>query len=300
MKKCLSCTLTYSSQLSGCEHCGWLPNLIQGRTAYSPDLAFENSNFKADYFAELATLEAKNFWFRARNQLIIWTLEKYSPDFNSFLEIGCGTGYVLSGLADAFPNRNYSGSELLVDGLGFAEARQKHAMEFIQMDARDIPYVDEFDAIGSFDVLEHIEEDSQVLKQIYQALKPQGILLLTVPQHQWLWSQADEFACHVRRYSADELHQKVKQAGFEILRSTSFVFSLLPLMMISRLRQKSEEKNNDPYKELRLPFFLNKAFEKILATENYFIRQGINFPLGGSRLLVARKKEPVNGRKTIS
>lgn len=257
MKKCLSCNMTYSSQLSDCENCGWLSPLMHGRIAYSPHLALENSRFKTKYFAELAVLEAMNFWFRARNQLILWALGKYYPEFHSILKIGWGTGYVLSGMVEASPSCKYSGSEFLVDGLSVAEARHEHPMEYFQMDTHDIPF----------------EEDSQVLKQIYQALKPKGILLFSVTQHQWSWSQADEFACHVRRYSAKELYQKVKQVGFEILRSTSFVFFLLSLMMISRLRQRSEEKNEALYRERHLPFFLNKSFDKNLAIENYFVRE---------------------------
>ena len=109
----------------------------------------------------------------------------------------------------------------------------------MQMDARNIPFVDEFDAIGAFDVLEHIEEDEQVLAQMHDALNHADVVLLTVPQHAWLWSLVDDYSCHVRRYSAKELHGKVRVAGFEILLSTSFVSSLLPIMLASRLGTKT-------------------------------------------------------------
>src|SRR5690606_22871969 len=116
-----------------------------------------------------------------------------------FLEIGCGTGFVLSGVADAFPAVRLFGSEIFTAGLEFA-ARRQPSVNFMQMDARSLPFLDEFDVIGAFDVLEHIVEDGQVLAQMREALKPNGIILLTVPQHEWLWSPVDEFACHVRRY----------------------------------------------------------------------------------------------------
>ena len=108
---------------------------------------------------------------------------------------------------------------------------------FMQMDARAIPFVGEFDVMGAFDVLEHVEEDEQVLIQMRDALKPRGVMLLTVPQHAWLWSPVAD-SCHVRRYAAKELHVKVKAAGFEIVRSTSFVFSVLPAMFASRMAQR--------------------------------------------------------------
>lgn len=159
----------------------------------------------------------------------------------------------------------------------------------MQMDARKIPFAKEFDVIGAFDVLEHIEEDARVLMQIHEALKPRGIVLLTVPQHVWLWSPVDEYACHVRRYSAKELHAKVAAAGFEILRSTSFVSSLLPLMWASRFAQNGSRRDIDATAELKISPWLNYIFETILGFELFLIRRDMSFPFGGSRLVVARK-----------
>ena len=289
MKKCLACNATFPSTDSCCVVCGSGPEMQEGFLAYAPALAQGGGGFKAAYFADLARLEAGHFWFRARNRLIIWALVKYCPEFRSFLEIGCGTGYVLSGIANAYPGAQLHGSEIFTAGLAFAAARQP-TIDFMQMDGRCIPFAEEFDAIGAFDVLEHIEEDEQVLRQMHGALKSGGVILLTVPQHAWLWSPVDDYACHIRRYSAKEIHAKVEGAGFEILRSTSFVSSLLPAMFASRLVQKvSSKKYADPTAELRISPWLNGLFEKMLDAELAMIRNDINLPVGGSRLIVARK-----------
>lgn len=245
--------------------------------------------FKTHFFKELAELEAGNFWFRARNNFILWALHKYSSKLQSFLEIGCGTGFVISGISQSFPEARISGSEYLEEGLVYARQRVPSA-EFTQMDARHIPYGSEFDAIGAFDVLEHIEEDGLVLQQMYKALKPGGIMLITVPQHRWMWSAVDAYACHIRRYGANELHRKVCLAGFEIIRSTSFVSTLLPAMFLSRLLQgnKTNMSIND-VAGLRINPILNKIFEWLLNLELALIRVGVSLPVGGSRLLVARK-----------
>jgi trans-aconitate methyltransferase len=248
-----------------------------------------NIGFKAHYFKELAELEADNFWFRARNKLILWALNKYSPQLKSFLEIGCGTGFVISAISERFPEARLLGSEYLEEGLVYARQRLPDA-EFTQMDARHIPYESELDAIGAFDVLEHIEEDEAVLQQICKALKPGGNAFITVPQHRWLWSAVDEFACHVRRYDVKELHEKVCRAGFEVVRSTSFVSILLPAMYLSRLlQQKKMDVSVDAMAELRINPLLNKIFEWILYFELTLISIGVTLPVGGSRLLVARK-----------
>ncbi|NKI67902.1 methyltransferase domain-containing protein [Collimonas pratensis] len=289
MKVCLACDATYPSLALCCPRCGWSPSMKGRFPTYAPALAEAGSGFKAAFFSELASLEAKHFWFRARNRLIIWALGKYCAEFRSFLEIGCGTGFVLSGIANAYPKARLQGSEIFTTGLVFASEKQS-AIDFMQMDARNIPFVEEFEAIGAFDVLEHIVEDEQVLTQIHNALKPSGIVILTVPQHDWLWSPVDDYACHVRRYSAKDIHLKVSAAGFEILRSTSFVSSLLPAMFISRMLQKGRpRKNMEATAELKISVWLNYLFEAMLRAEVELIRGGVSLPIGGSRLIVARK-----------
>ncbi len=93
--------------------------------------------FKPHYFKELAALEAFNFWFRARCNLILWALDKYAPLMTSFLEIGCGTGFILSEVSVKLPKTKLFGSEYLEEGLVYARERIPTAT-FTQMDARKI------------------------------------------------------------------------------------------------------------------------------------------------------------------
>ena len=115
----------------------------------------------------------RNFWFRARNKLIIWALRRYFPNAATFLEIGCGTGFVLAGVRQAFPKLRISGSDIFTEGLVFARERAV-SVSLFQMDARCIPFTEEFDVIGAFDVLEHIEEDVDVLRQMFKSTRVGG------------------------------------------------------------------------------------------------------------------------------
>lgn len=293
MKRCLSCQHKFFSSAVDCPACGFSPVLEDGFPLYAPDFAKSGGGFKSSYFSELASLEAQNFWFRSRNQLIGWALNKYCKDFQSFLEVGCGTGFVLSGVSQAFPGKTLLGSEIFTAGLGYAAARLP-SVKFIQMDARNIPYREEFDVIGAFDVLEHIEDDMTVLSEARAALKANGLLFITVPQHRWLWSPVDTYACHVRRYTASELHGKLESAGFEIVRSTSFVSVLLPAMLLSRVKKRCAQSSIDPADELKLPGGLNAFLYKVMQAEVGFIKSGINFPIGGSRLVVAKRRDWVS------
>lgn len=81
----------------------------------------------------------------------------------------------------------------------------------------------QYERIGAFDVLEHIEQNEKVLSNLHLGLKPGWALLLTLPQHPRLWSIADEHACHVRHYTRAELIGKVELAGLSVEYLTSFV-----------------------------------------------------------------------------
>jgi len=287
MVTCPACTAPLQAPRYRCPRCGFEPAARNGFLAWSPGLADSADGFHREDFSTLAPVEAQHFWFRARNDLILWALGKYSPAFRSLLEIGCGTGFVLSGIAKAFPEARLVGTEVFVEGLGFASGRIPRA-ELMQMDARALPYVDEFDVVTAFDVIEHIEEDELVLRNLFRATRPAGHCFISVPQHMWLWSPVDEEACHKRRYSAGELAGKAVKAGFRIVRSTSFVTLLLPAMLLSRLadRQKGRSGGAD---SLRVNPAVNRILERVLQVEHVAIRAGVSLPVGGSRMMVLAK-----------
>jgi SAM-dependent methyltransferase len=172
--------------------------------------------------------------------------------------------------------------------LSFAAIRLP-GVELFQIDARQIPFESEFDVIGAFDVLEHIGDGELVLSQMYQAVRKGGGILLTVPQHSFLWSEIDEYSRYVRRYSMSELKAKVERAGFKPLRATSFVSLLLPLMLIARLRQRRANREFDPAAKFKLSAPANYLLERVIDVERVMVSLGVSFPAGGSLLLVAEK-----------
>ena len=157
------------------------------------------------------------------------------------------------------------------------------------MDARKSPCSQEFDAIGAFDVLEHIPEDEVVLHEMFETVKPGGGLFLTVPQHPFLWTEVDEHSMHQRRYTRRELRSKVERAGFRVQRITSFVSLLLPLMIAARFGQKKSRVSEHSWDEFKIHPLLNLVLENVLDVERWMIRVGASLPAGGSLLLVAKK-----------
>jgi len=242
--------------------------------------------FPESAFSYLAAAEERHWWFRSRNQIIIWILQSKSRGIRNFLEVGCGTGYVISGIARAFPTLHLEASEYFEDGLVFARQRVP-SCTFGQLDATAMAERDTYDCIGSFDVIEHIEADELVLSNFHQALRSGGLLALTVPQHPWLWSAADAYAHHVRRYKRSDLLRKVRSAGFRIEYSTSFVSLLLPIMALQRT--SSRKKQYDPDSEFKISPPLNFLLYLVMQIELVLLRLGLRFPAGGSLLLLARK-----------
>jgi SAM-dependent methyltransferase len=250
-----------------------------------------NEGFVEGYYEKLAQVEGEHFWFNSRNRLVTWALNKYFPDVKSFLEVGCGTGFVLSEIERSFPQLRLWGGEIHPAGLKCASPRLTNA-KLMQMDARKIPFENEIDVIGAFDVLEHVDDDELVLAQINKALHKGGGIILTVPQHPFLWSSWDVTSCHRRRYTRKELVTKLDRAGFKVVRITSFFFFIFPLMMLSRIKMSlgPAEKKSNLEAAFSISPVLSTSLEKICKVERSLIARGISFPAGGSLLCVGTKK----------
>ena len=242
--------------------------------------------FPSGSFKYLASLENKHWWFCARNQIIVWILKSKAHNVKSFLEVGCGTGYVISGISKAFPAFKLQASEYFEEGLVYARQRVPRC-EFRQLDATLMSEVESYDCIGSFDVLEHIDKDQIVLANFNRAIRSGGFLLITVPQHPWLWSSADDYAHHRRRYTYSSLINSLSCAGFKIKYSTSFVSLLMPLMIIQR--SSSRQKPYDPSVEFEINSILNKLLRLVMFVEFIMLNAGIRFFAGGSLLVLAQK-----------
>jgi len=248
----------------------------------------DDPSFDPKHFAMLADLEDKHFWFQSRNKLIVWAINKYFPVAQNFLECGCGTGCVLSNTEQNLPHLSLTGFDLYAEGLNYA-AKKTHNVKLTTMDICNTTYKSEFDLIGAFDVIEHIQDDLLALRNMHSMLKPSGGCIITVPQHPHLWSTPDEIAYHKRRYTKTEIKKKLKACGFKIIRITSFISLLYPFMLISRLKSKRSHQNYNVDNELKINRALNYCFAKTCNCENWLIRKGLSFPLGGSLLVVARK-----------
>ena len=255
-----------------------------------------SGGYDPSLFDELARVEDRHFWFRARNRLIFDLARRISSRLRPgymVLEVGCGTGNVLTVLRQACPDGVVVGLERWFDGLRHAQKRS--AGPLVQGDVCSYPFGKRFDLIGMFDVLEHIPAERETLAALHEALVPGGKLLITVPAHQFLWSHFDEAAHHCRRYSEPELRTRLTEAGFEVEFLSLFMASIFPAVWIFRtLGRFSRENNPDIQKKLALREFrvlpvVNELLAALLNLEAQWVANGRTLPMGTSLIAIARR-----------
>ncbi len=294
MKICLSCGCGFMSHDWECPECRKTPLSREGLRSFLDEKEPSCEFFNPEYYPRLYRLEMGSFWFRHRSRLILKTMETYFPSAAHVLEIGCGTGFVLSEIRKKHPRMTLSGSDLFSEGLRFARTRIPDA-SFYRMDACRMPFDREFDLILALDVLEHVEDDSRAIGEIFRSLKPGGGAVVTVPQHPWLWTIQDEKAFHRRRYTRQELTAKMAGKGFRIVSVTSFITLLLPVLIISRIfagfALNGRKREYDPLRELKLNPVINAVMDAVCKGEEYILRHGAHLPAGGSLLCVGIKEQ---------
>ncbi|MGI8588256.1 MAG: methyltransferase domain-containing protein [Chloroflexia bacterium] len=269
-----------------------------GTQRATPAAEQTHAGYDPAYFAPLFAIEDRHFWFRARN-LVIAALVKQltagvAPGYR-VLEVGCGTGNVLHMLEQICPVGAVIGMDLFAEGLHYA--RRRTACPLVQGDIQSPPFGIRFPLIGLFDVLEHLPDDLQVLRNLREMLLPGGALLITVPASTSLWSYFDEAAHHCRRYSYQELRDKLLRTGYQVEYVTPYMAALFPLVWLGRRvaarmgrRSTGAGRRADSLtsNELHITPGVNGLLFALLAQEIRLIRRRRRLPIGTSLLAIAR------------
>lgn len=251
--------------------------------------------YDPEHFARLADVEAQHFWFAGRRKLIravVARIAQALPSGCRVIELGCGTGNILAALADACPSGRIFGMDLFHEGLAFA--RRTATAFLVQGDATRSPFSVGFDIVGAFDVLEHVENDAGMLREIRSLLNPGGKFVLTVPAYQWLWSGFDELSHHQRRYDEGELGRKLRSAGFQVISMCPFMMIMVPLMWWRCKKDWCDVNNRSAElleREIRIVPIVNGVMKVkvVLSCESSLVAAGIHLPFGSSLLAVAAK-----------
>jgi len=79
-----------------------------------------------------------------------------------------------------------------------------------------------FDTVVCLNVVEHVKDDLMALRNIRSALQPGGRAIVLVPQDQGVYGTLDEVLGHYRRYSAEQLKERMEAAGLVVERIFEF------------------------------------------------------------------------------
>lgn len=237
-------------------------------------------------YDELCRREKNDWWFVGRQKIISAILQRYLKGKKnlSIVDIGCGAGNIMDVLGEFGKVRGVDNNKEIV------KFNRKNGKEVSLGDVCTLRLPEKsFHLVTLLEVLEHIEDDSRALSVVRHILKPEGLIIITVPAFSFLWGSHDVEAFHKRRYSKKELEDKLSSAGFTLVK-VSYIntFLFLPISLI-RILKNIFNLGRGKSDFIKYPFLANFFLEKIFSLEAKFLTN-FNFPVGVSILAVARRK----------
>lgn len=220
-------------------------------------------------------------WYRGRRQVLVSALDRLDlPATAEILDAGCGAGGNLALLAGYGRAR---GVDPDPEAVAAAVAR---GLDAKLGDAAALPHPDAaFDLVCCLDVLEHVEDDVAVLRELRRVARPGAPLLVTVPALPSLWSSHDAAAGHLRRYTRTRLLDSAGEAGWRPRELHSFNTLLLPLVAARRLSERLPGVSTAPRSDLqRAPRLTGSLVGGALSAEAWCARRGVRAPVGLSLL----------------
>ncbi|MSR73960.1 MAG: class I SAM-dependent methyltransferase [Planctomycetes bacterium] len=245
-------------------------------------------------YHEFRDLEDRHWWFLGRKSIFTHLLARLAlPKKARVLDLGCGMGGMLAELGALGENFEVHGADVAQEALvhcrsrGFAKTFRAHGQA--------LPYEDaSFDLVTAFDTLEHIPQETETLLECQRILKPGGVLFLSVPAYQFLYTHQDRIVHHQRRYTASGLEAKLEMAGFRVLKASYINFFLFPLilpvvLLVKLLQFLSRSKpGNRTNVGVPVALWLNTLLARIFAAERHVLAR-LSMPIGHSLVVISAK-----------
>ncbi len=242
---------------------------------------------EAKLYQIMRRLEDEHWWFVARRKIIAALLQAMDVGANNkILEVGCGTGGNICFLQQF---GDVTGVEH--DRQAAEMARERTAAPIQQGSLpRNLPELSPpYDLVCIFDVIEHVDEDSESVAALADTLRPGGRMVITVPAFNFLWSRHDDENQHKRRYRKRDLRALAEQNGLAIDYISYFNFWLfLPVAAIRLARKIFPYKQ--AWQDMQLPNrWINSTLQLVFGTEKFAMGR-LSLPFGIS--LIAALSKP--------
>jgi ubiquinone/menaquinone biosynthesis C-methylase UbiE len=246
-------------------------------------------------YETMAAVELRHWWYGGMRAVSAALLDRHYAGRRDLrvLDAGSGTG------GDAMFLRRY-GEVVALDYAAEAApiAAGRLPGRFARGSVLELPFADaSFDLVTSYDVLYHrwVPDEAPALAEARRVLRPGGRLLIRLPAYEWLRSRHDRQVHTRRRYTAAEVRQILRAAGFVVERC-SYVLSLLfPLPAASRLLERFTPDSGEE-SAMGMPGApLNAALKAPMALEAAWLGLGGSFPFGLSVMALARCDKRAGG-----
>jgi len=242
-------------------------------------------------YETLYEMEDIHWWYLGHRRLYASLLDRFAPRAvrGRVLDAGCGTGGFTQWLRDRYRPERMVGID--VSETALRRCGERGLTELLCCPVEYIPFPDaSFDLVLSLNVLYHREvgDDLEALREMNRVLAPGGYLLLNLPALSFLRGSHDEAVEGARRYRAREVRELLARAGYEPVKITYFVFTLLPAIAAYRVWSRRDALD-DVASDLWLPpAAVNRSLELLLALESY-VAARLGLPLGSTITTLARK-----------
>jgi SAM-dependent methyltransferase len=238
----------------------------------------------------MLTSDECHWWYRGRRRILRAELDRLPLGPGArLLDAGCGSGRTLDELARY---GRVSGVDL--SPVAVAAARDRGHVDVRVAPIEQLPFDDgAFDVVTCLDVIEHTPDDRASLGELRRVTRPGGLLLVTVPAYQALWSAHDEANLHYRRYGRRQLRAVAADSGWDVVADTHFNALLLPPAAVVRVAQRLSRRPRRSDLDLTPPR-LNRLLELPLALESRLLAGGNRLAFGLSLLAILRR--PVERR----
>jgi 2-polyprenyl-3-methyl-5-hydroxy-6-metoxy-1,4-benzoquinol methylase len=187
-----------------------------------------------EYARRYRNLYNHHWWWRAREEVILETLRSRKPPggWPHILDVGCGGGVFFDRLAEFGDVEGVEPDEQLVDDS--PEIRKRIYVG--PFDDRYRP-AHRFDLILMMDVVEHLDDPAGALRHALALLAPGGMILITVPAFELLWTTHDDINQHRTRYTKATMRALAAASGLRIDRMRYFFHWTFPAKVAQRMVQ---------------------------------------------------------------
>lgn len=230
-------------------------------------------------------LYERHWWWRAREEVVVATLERLAPStgWSAILDVGCGDALFFDRLTHFAPFVEGVESDPTLVSAGNRWRDRVHVR----------PFDDTFDVgrryglVLMLDVLEHLQHPELALRHALSLLEPGGRIVINVPAFEILWTSHDDYNRHVTRFTRRSFGRMADAAGMWIESCRYLFYWTWPVKLAQRVAERVMPGTPRPAQVPRA--WVNHTLWALCRAEQRLLRR-LPMPFGSSLFVIGGKK----------